>query len=287
MAVSGTWKRQQDVSYVGALRWGTGINPVHAIPSENPRGQLNATPEGPENYIPSELVEYGPDHYGYCDEDSSSALWGYGFGTGTADRPGWGTEDDRADSGGFPPYSPPPGPEGTLTGSAIRMQRKGSQVTTASKTGAAMPDAQQGYEGKAMSGIVEDAVVSDPSQYEMQTSMTQRDKVREGSQRGGGSASEFAAPIHSARPTWAQRLYKAAGGERHYDMFPRQQDPVIRGFRFRTAGVGPARNTTMPEGMFVNTPRQRIPAMLPDQGPDVTHSLTGYMPEDDQGWYIS
>lgn len=288
MALAGTWKAQASVDYAGAQRWGTGINAVHGIASEIPRGGLNGEADVPPTLVPPEITTDHPSNsvYGYCDEDSASALWGYGFATGTADRPSWGADEERASTGEFPPYAPPPGPKGTPSGSTIRRVRRGSQATTASKTGAAMPDAQQGLLQKANFGIVEDSVVSDRSQYEMQTSMTQRDKVREGSQRNGGSASEFDAPIQSQRITWFQRAFKPSGGDRHYDMFPRQQDTIMRGFQYRTAGVGPARNSPMPEGMFVTTPRQRVAPDNPDQGADVVSTTVGYMPEDDQGWYL-
>jgi hypothetical protein len=144
------------------------------------------------------------------------------------------------------------------------------------------PDAQQGWLDK-QTGDLEEALPSDPSQYEMQTSMTQMHKERAGSQRGSGSASEYSAPVPGIRPTMRQRLLILSGRERHYEMTPRRQDLVLRPFQYRTAGTGNP-DLMQPNGMYQSQPLQRTPVADPWQGAEVPATdVSGFV---DEGWNI-
>lgn len=265
MPITGTWKDRQTVQ-AGATKWGTGWNPVHAIPaglgrSDTPPNLVFDGTESAGPIDPSVTDPYTPEHLGYSDEDTANVLYGYGVNTGTSERPPLGTDTDRASSDGFPAYGPRVA--GVPGGTKIRSQDIGAELTLIQKQ-TPNEDVAQGWVNKDV-GDVENATVSDPSQYEMQTSMTQRDKVREGSQVQSGRASEYMAPIASRRDTWGQRLKAWSGGERHYDMAPRVQDQIIRPWWARNAGVGYP-SWMGPNEMYVSEPLQRTSPPDPYQG---------------------
>jgi hypothetical protein len=218
------------------------------------------------------LDELQPDGYGYCDEDSTSVLYGYGTETGTADRPNLG---DSANRGAIPNSFPAPG-AGTPDGTYLRSLDHGAEATFTTKE--VQPDGllNDGYKRK---GAVENAVTSDPSQYEMQTSMTQRDKTREGSQAAGGRANAVRAAIKSR--IVGQRVPTYSGGYRHAEMTPKSQSVVLRPFHYRTAGTGQAEQMTVNE-MYVSEPRQRVPISDPYVGTSVNVDSTdgNYSDED-------
>jgi hypothetical protein len=150
-------------------------------------------------------------------------------------------------------------------------------------------DVAQGWLNKDHS-YVEDAQTSDVSQYEMNTSMTQRDKTREGSQISG-TASEYSAPIHSRITAMKNRVWGASPDlpghlQRHDDMFPKQQDLIVRPFWLRTAGTGDASAMKTNE-LYVSEPLQRTPPEDAWQGNSVNNSAAssefGYTGED--GFY--
>jgi hypothetical protein len=131
------------------------------------------------------------------------------------------------------------------------------------------------------SGAVNDAGISDPSQYVMQTSMTQRDKVRAGSQRGSGSASEYDAAIAS-RITGMKTKTLDAEPSRHFDMVPKAQDLIIRPWWVRTAGTG-YRTDMLRNELYVSQPRSRVAPDNPYVGtetPPAVMDTYGYVPED-------
>lgn len=244
MAITGNFL--ESVGYTGARKWGTGINPVHgvAFSLDEPTDQKPThTMQGPNSSgletLPEGLLnpqDEAPE-YGYTDEEFASMVWGYGPSTGTSDRPGRdvSTAQLRFDTPAqWPGMGNVPGPTG---GAVIRQESHGDFTGSMAKLGDKEETVGEGWVNKETGGVI-DATVSDPAQYEMQTSMTQRDKVRAGSQRGSGSASEYEAPIGSWRPTWGVRIKPWSGGRRHYDMTPRRQDQRIRPFWYRQAGTG-------------------------------------------------
>lgn len=277
-ALTGAWKAQRQggamySDYVGALKWGTGINPIHGI--RGGEGRNIAPGEQTLTVVPDLTESYQHDDTAYPPEDSASTLWGYGVDTGTADRPGWGGPDQRADAGNFPSWGQ--SPSGIPLGTRIRSILKGAAATVTMKQ-TPNETVSEGWLNKAKS-TVEDAVVSDPSQYEMQTSMTQRDKVRAGSQMPMGRENEYDAPIASRIPAMKEKVY--SGGERHYDMEPKAQDVIIRPFWARTAGTG-YRQWMTPNEMYVSNPLDRTVPDNPNAGPETppTGSEYGFMDED-------
>lgn len=288
-AVTGSWKAKFAGHQILADQWGTGYNPIHATRKGEGR---NTAPDGSSVLIDPSLVtdEYrGADDYGYSCEDDTSILWGYGTETGTADSPRWG-EDAELTSGStnipssktaYPPWGPYP--EGVPGGSAIRAEDHGAEVTYTSK--------QQQYESGAggwqnkVTSEVNDAVVSDPSQYEMQTSMTQRDKVRTGSQAASGRANEYDAPIASRIEPMMEKKW-SDDAHRRYDMTPKAQDMIVRPWYMRTAGTGEASDMLV-NAVDLNSPLNRRPpenAYVGDLvGGDDTAGY-GYMSEDTNSW---
>ena len=274
MGISGTWAARQENLYSGARKWGTGVNPVHAHRDQTGR---NIAPDGNDETVPSDITEYCVD-YGFTDEEISNELWGYGPDTGTSDRPPLDTETNRATVGLYPP----PGNyrAGRPGGATIRAKNHGADATVTAKT--TQPDALAGFVNKPLSDVIEDAEPSDPSQYEMQTSMTQMRKDRTGSQRGAGSDSQYAALVPGRRATMAQRSYVAADAYRHAEMMPKQQDTILRPWRFRQVATGnPA--LMEPNAMYVSQPLQRVPNPDPYAGETIPAvDLPGFT---DEGFY--
>jgi len=281
MPITGTWKTRTAFQ-AGAAKWGTGWNPIHGVRagvgrSDEPPNLIfdGTAAAGPID--PSVTDPYTPENLGYSDEDTAHSLYGYGEDTGTAERPSVGTDVDRATADDFPSWGPYRA--GLPGGTKIRSHDIGASLTNAMKV-TPDEDVAQGWMNKAV-GEVANATVSDPSQYEMQTSMTQRDKTREGSQAQAGRESEYMAPIGSRRDTWGQRLRFWSGEQRHYDMTPRVQDQIIRPWWARNAGTGYVEWGTVNE-MYVSDPKQRVSPPDPYQGSDVPvdDATTGWSQED-------
>jgi hypothetical protein len=163
-----------------------------------------------------------------------------------------------------------PGPTG---GSFVRQQSHGDFTGVTAKLGDKEETVGEGWVNKETGGVI-DAVDADVSQVYMQTSMVQRDKVRAGSQRGAGSASEYDAPIGSWRPTWGVRIKPWSGGRRHYDMTPRRQDQINRPFWYRSAGTGYRRWMAANEAFnYQVEPLQRQPVADPYAGTRVPDNV--------------
>lgn len=274
MAIKGLWLAQQNGTdpYGSALKQGTGVNPIHGI-RDGGMGR-NIAPGTTAGTVPTGDFSDGfaPDYScGYMPEDSESALWGYGVETGTADRPGVGMPDDRNNTASWPVWGPYQ--NGQPGGTHLRTLEHGAVANITGKQ-IQERDAAAGFQAKDTS-YVEDATTSDPSQYEMQTSMTQRDKVRSGSQIAG-TASDQDAPIAS-RIT-PMRLPKYSGEYRHEDMLPKSQDNILRPFWLRTAGTG-YREWMQANEVTGTTPMQRTPPPDPYQGSD-TGAGYGFTSED-------
>jgi hypothetical protein len=243
MAISGAWLAANEYSQ-DAAKWGHGVNPIHAIPTGGPplrSGPVNTGtgPGEPGNTLNQSMVDIGTiTDWEYVDEEfANSELWGYGEETGTADRPSYGTETEEFRGRSSPNFPSAMVNRGLPGGTNYRAEIHGAENMNATKTGEKEETVGEGWENKE-TGVVENAKVSSESQYERQTSMQQRDQVREGSQRGGGSASEFEAPIGSHRPTWGQRIKPWSGYRRHYDMYPFQAEQIDRPFLGRQPGTG-------------------------------------------------
>jgi hypothetical protein len=165
---------------------------------------------------------------------------------------------------------------GVPGGGEIRAENHGADATNTPKE-IPSEDVAQGWRNKAR-GSESDAMGSDPSQYEMQTSMTQRHKVRAGSQISG-TASTFDAPIESR--TAGQKIKWWSGEKRHEDMLPKSQDQLVRPWWNRTAGTG-YQEWLEPNALYRTTPGIRVPPGDPYMGPNLPESTDthGFMPED-------
>jgi hypothetical protein len=288
MPITGLWQ-EANLAEAGAAKWGHGINPIHSIQGAGYGGRSNDpvhTSQGPEglggNTIGDEYLDLlDPAEGGYTDEDFASALWGYGPQTGTSDRPAIpaATEDFRGHTNDdFP--SPGYHQAGLPGGTNIRAEAHGQHVSANAKLGDKEETVGEGWENKE-TGTLENAVVSDPSQYERQTSMQQRDQTRAGSQNPNtGTASEHSAPIGSWRPTWNQRIKPWSGGRRHYDMEPKEQNDRIRPFWYRSAGTGYVEYMGANEARnYMTEPMQRQPVPDPYAGVPVPQAGNVYVEE--------
>lgn len=269
-AISGTWKQSRQVQ-AGAQIWGTGWDPIHAIPMGYGR---NVAPDPSNVLVSPELTQQYEDtpDGGYTAEDYALVdMYGYGSETGTSDRPSLGQPDSRADTDSYPPW--------VDNGDRIRSENHGADITSATKLEPA-ENAAQGWLNKAH-GEIAYADPSDPSQYEVATSMRQRFQTREGSQAQYGRASQYLAPIASRVVGQKLRTWISDNSVRHAEMQRASQNVSVRGFWNRGAGTGP------PEWLVPNEfqqvqPMQRTPPPDPYQGQEV--GLTQYQTQD-EGWY--
>lgn len=228
MAISGTWKSGavQDRAYVGATKWGTGINPVHSK-TDDGTGR-NIAPGGSEP-SPEELV--GPEQWGYCGEDMPGEHFEY-----IATYPEWDNGDDvthtqvrpQLDAAGYPSWGRYP----TTGGAGIRAVDHGAPAESGTHPQPSEP-VSMGWLNKVR-GQVNDSEVSAPEQYEVQTSMRQRDgtlvNTRAVTRQTDVDRSSLPCRIPGMR-------------EKHYsqrDMDLKTQDVILRPYSYRSAGVGPS-----------------------------------------------
>lgn len=270
MAITGAWKARQSVD-AGAKKWGTGINPVHAIHSDDGRNVAPGT--GLDRSVPADVIAY-QDTFIYDDE----GVYGNGHAgdTGIDTHPNWGddTTEFREDADGFPQWGPYE--DGIPGGSSIRTEKHGdydqqtpNQVPNETVT--------EGWRNKAH-GDVAYSRPSDDSQLVVTTSSVQRFKTREGSQTSG-RADLHDAPVASR--VVGRKVKPWSQGQRNADMFPRQQVQRIRGWWSRAAGTANP-DLMQANEMYVSEPIQRSVPADPSVGKTDTNSAAtyGYQPED-------
>jgi hypothetical protein len=283
LPISGAWRNNNANAnqYVGALKWGTGINAVHSFYGEGPPVRRYGRIEGPDYPTPglSDIPETfeDPDMYGYCMEDIATMGRYSGMippvGTETGDiryeiyPPGsrnMGYADDQPDWG-VKPYDP------EMT--AYRLETGNPHSDPAIWSGTRLKSfptetVTEGWRNKE-TGAVEDANTSAVAQYERQTSMQQVDPP-------AGRNNDLAVARATDDPRFnimtrltGQKIKPWSEGQRNEDMFPYQQDTIIRPFHYRTAGTdNPGKMA--PNEMFVNSPVQRDVPPDPWLGPDET-----------------
>ena len=282
--ISGAFRERFSVPYAGPQVWGTGYNVVHMdygsppdrLGTINPReGEVNVTP--PSASVPEDLaLDKG---WGYTLEDTlGSGLYHNDDRPRLGDQPEW--EDVRSHTGDQPPYN--------ASGAAktrFRAMMSGAYSTWRGKLPRAnymIPSetVSEGWVNKPQ-GRPANAVVSDPSQYEMQTSMTQRYRARDNSAAVARGTDDDRSHINS-RVT-GQRLKEYSQGERLYDMFPKQQssgDPNMwRTFYYRTFGTGYS-DQMEPNATWDVNAVERTPPPDPYIGQQDTAIDYGYTPED-------
>lgn len=279
VAITGAWKARTGVQ-AGAAKWGTGINPIHAVndgggPSSRlvdyggPFGVSNDIPFTPD--LPGG-IEGSIEGYGYTHEDDAAfASWGYGPNTGTSDRPGIGSESTARvrTPDEFPSYGEHP--NGVPGGTLVRSLDHGAERTTIAKE-TPNETVGEGWLNKVRS-FVNPPGVSHPVQLVVNTASEQLDKQRNGSQvEGQGRASEYDAGIAQIIPGMRVKTY--SGGMRHYDMTPKQQEEMLRPWWGRQAGTAdPA--LMMPNAQTAAEPIERTPPEPPDQGRKIPAPQTG------------
>jgi hypothetical protein len=227
MARLTSWRDEITQSYTGAKKWGTGINPIHSQ-----KGGYEGRNLAPGNEV---QVDPGFDNNGYTSFEFDSS----DYGTGGVDltfmsqHPNWGERPPRGKmdmpSWGRGPFVAPNGTGKRLVGQGRNPKENSSDPVP---TGAA----GEGWENK-VAGNENDAETSDPRQYEMQTSMSQRHNMRD---NGLAVSRTTDSPRAGISPRLAGVKIKVySGGRRHFDMTPYDQDYIPRSWRFRGAGTGP------------------------------------------------
>jgi hypothetical protein len=276
--ISGTFYQRYVVPPDSNTVWGTGINPVHELYGSAPRpgvSQLEGTVTPPFEGVAQDLVP--EEFWGYTAEDFQGA--GYFV---RDDRPGWDVapEDsvNRQSTEGHPSWN--------ATGAA-KTRFRSAMDGAFSKFRGKLPRANfqipdetvsEGWVNKATGPRPANAVVSDPSQYEMQTSMTQRYRARNNNLAVLRSTDDARAHINSRVTNPIVKVYSQ--GDRDYDMFPRQQHATYeRDFYYRTAGTGVQGEMTANE-MWDQSAIERTPPSDPYIGPQDSSMIYGYTSED-------
>lgn len=288
--ITGSWKARntgEAADYTGALKWGTGINPVHNVQGEGSPLRSSGRMPGPDN--PSDrpatvpgppFTESGPHVYGYTMDDIASLEGMFRpfpppLGTETeilrgrnySGMPNWGVipEDEwRTEFASQPEIARP-------LWSGIHVKSFPTETVT------------EGWDNK-LTGEILDAGVSDPVQYERQTSMQQ---VNPPPGRNNGAA--VARGTDDARANIMTRLTGMkikpwSRGERDEDMFPYQQLMGVRPFRYRSAATGDPDRMRVNE-MYVSEPIERTVPQDPSLGQQETAVDPGYGYTDEDVYY--
>lgn len=293
--ITGNWARMRTVPYTGAAKWGTGIKAVHSYYGSDAmrtygRPGFENRPDitVPADAVPDFIETEAP--WGYTAEDINGldvfanpdeAVYGVKF---TQDD--WPSWDDTITSTrryspmeSYHPWGSPGWMKNILrakfAGAMNDGFRQSSQLPTETVS--------TGWRNKPK-GDAADSEASADAQIFIQTSDRQRYEIRD----NGAAVARMTDDARSTIPSRVvgQKLKIYAGEERHYDMFPFQQDEILRPFRYRTAGVDDPRKME-PNEMYVSTTLQRTPPPDPTTGtPDVDLQLGefGYTNED-LGYY--
>lgn len=317
-AITGQWGRIYTAPYSGAAKWGTGINPIHQFYGEpgdplrsfgraGSPGNTRAGGYGPE----SSFAERTPPFAASADFIETGAPWGYmpediagldvfQLSDFDANRHGLDivNDADHPEVGipttavrGVNKFGPPVGIPGRETTGLIRAGQWDADFEVSDQV--PTETVSEGWVNKPASGFdmgesADDVVVSDPSQYEVQTSMTQRHKKQNNDRALQRGTDVPRTPIDSRIAPMKLKIY--SGQQRHYDMFPYQIDDKPRPFWYRRAATG-RQWELRPNEMYVTEVMQRTPPPDPSLGPpeqefsdpnfDANYGYTG----EDQGWY--
>lgn len=280
--ISGSFAAQYTVPYVGAKSWGTGYNPVHLYYGSPPDRQHplssrqgDITP--PWAGVPDSIVatERG---WGYSEQEI--ALEGQQFFV-RDDRPGWDVQSpenpSRYSTDGQPSWNAPGSVKelfrATMSGAFSKFRGKLPRATYQVPT----ETVSEGWVNKPQ-GRPANSVVSDPSQYVIQTSQTQRYRARNNDHAVERGTDASRSHINS-RVT-GQKLKVYSQGDRDYDMFPFQQSSdTERAFWYRTAGTG-IQEQMQPNAMWDISALERTPPPDPYIGQADVSAEYGYTPED-------
>jgi hypothetical protein len=306
MAYSGAWRAANTtpLEYDGATRWGTGVNPVHAIPEGIPRGgtKLPLGSTGPGGVAPEIIL--GPVQWGYQAEDSQFYA-GEDYRYLEADHPNWGDNStgrpDRdgqiMEAGAYPqpegwpawgpanitdPEFPLSGPPG---GAGVRAYSDQLEIERGRLINVPTPGVTGGWLNKAH-GAVNTPRTSDPKQYEINTGLAQTSSALNNDRAVARGTDDRRVPIHNRLTGVKVKSYakdiNMGGGPGTPDMFPQQQDRIPkRPFFYRAGAVPPAEAHTWNSISYWD-PIQRV---IPDDaGSTVTALSTGGQGAPDYGY---
>jgi hypothetical protein len=278
LPVTGSWytRYANEQAYVGASRWGTGSNPIKEVYGEGPPLRSTGRIPGPDSPTPQlsdvpSQVETAFE-YGYTMDDIA-ALTPQGM------PPGWGSETDeiRNNADGYPSWRED-SEDFRLTNHADPRLWSGialDSFPTESVT--------EGWLNKE-TGAVADARTSDPGQYERQTSMQQVNPPDGRNNQAAVTRATDDPRFNILTRLTGQKVKPWSQGQRNADMFPYQQDLIIRPFWYRIGATGDPDMMDANE-MYVSDPIQRDVPPDPDMGPEETNVYTleandGYTTED-------
>jgi hypothetical protein len=263
-----SWRDNLPQSYVGARKWGTGINPVHSQHYGNVDVGRNLAP-GEYNSASLETSGLVTFDFGYVPEDAAYDEMPVDLSFMQA-HPNLGDPSVRANVGEFPSWGK--GGDPLPNGTAYRSYKIGTAWKEQIPQQQPSETVSEGWLNKVHNPVPLDSEVSDESQLYMQTSMVQRDKIK-------GNESAVVRGTDESRSEIASRIVGMqtpvySGGQRHEDMYPKDQDTRYRPWAFRTAGTGPV-SWMEPNAMVVTEPITRdVPADV-NQGPLETADNTG------------
>lgn len=302
MAIGGTWaaRSANAQAYTGALRWGTGVNPVHGLRDNpgrvtgsktvlHPVGDAYDVPEAildGDDFVSAEWDGEGP----YPDETFRYQETGPRWGTSTeafrgetnsdamGEQPSWGVYYDDDGTGEFPRPGPTGGTQEWLDvshGEDIERQHA-IAVPTGGVSG--------GWLNKAR-GQLAHAEAQDPAQPGYQLAVNTAEQQGQGVKsrtneravaRGTDAPREG---IQSRTAGMVVRQFAMSfgmgGGPGTPDMQPFQQTPGLkRPFAYRSPGLPPMEDHTWNE-MEGRVPLQRTVPPDPYQGDPETAGATG------------
>lgn len=287
LPVSGQWAASNANAnqYAGALKWGTGNNPIHSVYGEGPPLRSTGRQPGPD--MPTTALSDVPPSletaydYGYTMEDVPNLVTFYGqpppVGTDTgAFRDEAGNFPHRQQYGEDDDFPLPVEPAGTN----FRTVSEGARVHRHTTKQFPTETVTEGWRNKETS-IVLDADVSDPSQYERQTSMQQVNPAAGRNNDGAVLRATDDPRFNIMTRLTGMKVKPWSGGQRHADMFPFQSEMIVRPFTYRTGATGDP-YAMAPNEMYVSDPIERTPPPDPDLGPEETNVTGdyGYTSED-------
>ncbi len=306
MAIAGSWKAGlvTPSEYAGALRWGTGINPVHGVRDAGTREtgiKENLLPLGEDGQggeVPEAIL--GPAQWGYCSEDA--ALFGGEDYRYLDDHPNWGEMPQRQQDsiGAVRPGTqewPSWGPHGADQddwdawqlpaypgGDSLRAVSEGAEVENAKAIAVPTRGWRGGWLNKAH-GAVELAETSDPRQYEITTSMVQLQQTRVNDAAVTRGTDDPRSPIHTRLTGQKVKSYAKSsgmgGGPATPDMSKQAQDLPYRPWFFRQGAMPPPPDTTWGTITYFDPIERTLPV---DAGETVTVTETDLGSDDSYGY---
>ena len=324
MALTGAWKGRYVQPYSGsALKWGSGINPVHQFyggPPERVTGRYGNMPqvtppsEGVAGYVQHEdSWGFNPDDIAGLDVYSGFAITGIPFYNDPWRD--WLNEDvpqDQFPPGGFSvdnmnvpnagapaPIHNTPAMRGTVSpdndyawGQAgivrehVRGLRAGERDQDSEVSNLIPTETvSEGWENKPASGEGK-GLIPDANPADDSQVFVQTSMTQRYKERGNGASLLRATDEPRAgimSRIAPMKLKVFSEGQRNYDMFPKEQDDIPRPFWYRTAGTG-RQQEMLPNEQWYIRGIQRVPPPDAGLGQEETSIEGDYTPED-VGWW--